>query len=56
MKNWSIKKKVLDIMQESYEEEFESSVEFDLLSDDIDNQDENSISGYVYPYSDLKAP
>jgi len=46
----------LDTIQESVDEEdFDSQVEFDLLQDDDDNQD-NKVSDEVYPHSDFKVP
>jgi hypothetical protein len=47
---------ILDPIEESLEEDFDSNVEFDLLSDDVDNHNVNSNSGNVYPYSEFKVP
>jgi hypothetical protein len=48
--------KVLDTIEESFEEDFDRNVEFDLLSDDVDSHEVNSNSGNVNPYSEFKVP
>jgi len=46
----------LDTIEESSDEDFESNVKFDLLSDDVDNHEVNSTSDNIYPYSAFKVP
>jgi len=46
---------VLDPVKETIEDDLSSNVEFDLLSDE-DDQDVTSSSGTIYPYSDFKVP
>jgi hypothetical protein len=43
------------IQEDSYEDDYDSNVEFDLLPDASDNQD-NDFSGAVYPYPVFKVP
>jgi hypothetical protein len=45
---------VLDMIEESFDDDFDSNVEFDLLFEDADNHKVNSTSGNVYPYSAFK--
>jgi hypothetical protein len=47
---------VLDTIEESFEEDFDSSVEFDLLYNEVDNLEVNSTNGDDYPYSVFKVP
>jgi hypothetical protein len=54
--NVSSSSHILETIQETVvENNFDSQVEFDLLQDDDDNQD-NKDSVDVYPYSDFKVP
>jgi hypothetical protein len=47
---------VLDTIEESSIEDFESNVKFDLLADDVDNYEVNSTNNNVYPYPTFKVP
>jgi len=47
---------VLDTIEESFEEDFASNVEFDLLSNEVDNLEVNSTNGDDFPYSVFKVP
>jgi len=46
----------LDTIEESSIEKFDSNVEFDLLTEDVDNHEVNSTNDNVYPYSSFMVP
>lgn len=47
---------VLDTIEESSVEDFESNVGFDLLADDVDNHEVDSTNNNVYPYPAFTVP